>query len=253
MKIIPAGAIMVAGLVTGFALPLQAQEGNVSMGYFVTTDLANVVQLEEGMRGHVDWHAQQNDPWPGFIYQAMHGGVEYVWVSPNHSWADFDNPSVDSHADMVDFAERAGSHTTGIDIRTWVTWEEVSMSPAPDQVVPIWQVIEWDLRATAEGVEALRSAFGKVKAAFEQQGIPNRYTVNEVVGIDGGPQMFVAIAHDSMGELDEGEPGALQGLLAETYGHAEAIQITRTFEEYLTPTANRIWVLRPDLSHMPGM
>jgi hypothetical protein len=49
------------------------------------------------------------------------------------------------------------------------------------------------------------------------------------------------------------EPGALERLLAEAYGHADAVQIVRTFEKYLTPTASRFWVLRPDPSHMPGM
>lgn len=237
----------------GFALPLGAQEGNVTMAYFVTTDLANVLQLEEGIRVHVDWHAQQNDPRPGLVYQAMHGGNEYVWVSGGHVWADFDNPSVDPQADMADFAEAAGSHTTGLDVRTWVTWTDVSMPPAPDAVVPIWEVIEWDLKATSEGIQALRSAFEKVKAAFEQQGMEIRYTVNEVVGIDDGPQMFVAIAHDSMGEMDAAEPGSLDQMLAQAYGHADAVQIIRSFEEYLTPTASRVWVLRTDLSHMPGM
>ena len=223
-----------------FALPVQAQDRNVAMAHFVTTDLANAMQLEEGMRDHVGWHAQQNDPWPGMVYQAMHGGVEYVWVSSNHTWADFDNPPVDTQADMADFADRAGSH--------------VSLTPSGLLTsCPIWQVIEWDFDNTAEGYQAVRAAFGKVRGALEQQGGPFRYTVNEVVGIDAAPQLFVAIAHQSMSEMDGGEPGALERLLAEAYGHADAVQIVRTFEKYLTPTASRFWVLRPDLSHMPGM
>lgn len=237
----------------GFVLPVQAQNGDVAMGYFVTTDLGHVMQLEEGIRGHVGWHAEQNDPWPGFVYQAMHGGPEYVWVSPNHMWADFDNPPIDPQADMADFVQRAGDDVTGLDVRTWVTWSDQSIPPAPDATVPMWQVIEWDFKNTSEGAEALRAAFGKVKAAFEQQGESLRYTVNEVVGLDAGPQLFVAIARQSLGELDLGEPNGLERLLAEVYGHADAVQIIRTFEKYLTPTANRIWMLRPDLSHMPGM
>ena len=51
----------------GFVLPVQAQEGDVAMAYFVTTDLANVMELEEGMAGHVAWHADQNDPWPAWL------------------------------------------------------------------------------------------------------------------------------------------------------------------------------------------
>ncbi|MDX1647718.1 MAG: hypothetical protein R3304_11290 [Longimicrobiales bacterium] len=245
--------LALALVMLGFASPLKAQDGNVNMAYFVTSDLAHVLQLEEAIQDHVEWHAQQNDPRPGFVYQAMHGGVEYVWIYPDQTWGDFDNPPVDSHEDMVDFAEGAGAHTTGLDVRTWVTWEDVSMPPASDAVVPIWQVIEWDFKNTSEGLQIVRSAFEKVRSAFEQQGIAMRYTVNEVVALDGPPEMFVAIALDSMGALDGGEPGALESMLAQTYGHAEAMQIIRNFEEYLTPKAHRIWVFRPDLSHMPGM
>ena len=241
--------------VLALALPLQAQEGgDVAMAYFVTSDLANAADLEEGMRGHAGWHADQNDPWPGFIYQAVHGGVEYVWVSPNHTWADFDSPPVDGAADMADFAERAGEHVTSLDVRTWVTWTDVSMPPPADAVIPMWQVIEWDFRSTTEGYEAVRAAFGKIKAGFEEAGAPIQYTVNEVVALDDGPQLFVAIARSGgMAEMDGGDPNGLQQLLVGVHGHADALHVMRTLEKYLTPTSNRFWALRPDLSHMPGM
>jgi hypothetical protein len=245
--------ITLAFALLAFALPVQAQDGNVTMGYFVTTDLANVVQFEEGMREHVGWHADQNDPWPGLVYQAMHGGLEYVWVAGNHTWAAFGNPPVDPAADQADFAERAGAHATGLDLRTWVTWTDVSRPPAADAVVPLWEVIEWDLTATSEGISALQSAFAKVKEALDEQGAPLLYTVNHVVGIDGAPQMFVAIAHESLDEMDASDPGALESLLVGAYGHADGVQVMRTFEAFLTPTASRIWMLRTDLSHMPGM
>lgn len=246
-------SLAVASAIVGLGAPLQAQDRNVNMAYFVTTSLAHVVQFEEGMRAHVGWHAQQGDPWPGFVYQAMQGGPEYVWVSPNHTWADFDDPPVDPHADMVDFAERAGAHSTGLDARTWVTWTGLSIPPAPDAVVPIWQVIEWKFLNSAEGGQAVRAAFAKVKGALEGQGGAFRYTVNEVVAADTGPELFVAIAHQSLGEMDGGAPDALPQLLAQAYGHADAVQVMRTLETHLTPIANRFWVLRPDLSHMPGM
>ena len=114
-------------------------------------------------------------------------------------------------------------------------------------------MIEWDFKSTSEGYEAIRAAFSKVKAAFEETSAPIRYTVNEVVASDAGPQLFVAIARQSMGEMDEGDPDGLEQMLAGTYGHADAVHIMRTFEKYLTPTANRFWAFRPDLSHMPGM
>lgn len=213
--------------------------------------LEDCESLDPGAKRHE--HADMNDPWPGMVYQAMHGGVEYVWVSGNHTWADFDAPPFDPQADMADFAERAGEHVTSLDVRTWVTWIDVSRPPTADEVVPIWQVIEWDLKSTTEGIQAVHSAFAKVKAAADDQNLPLRYTVNELVGLDGAPQMFVAMAHSSMAEMDAAEPYGLQRLLAQVYGHADAVQIMRAFETYPTPTANRIWTLRPDLSHMPGM
>lgn len=80
----------------------------------------------------------------------------------------------------------------------------------------------------------------------------SQYSVNEVVNADVAPELFVAIAHHSLGELDAKGP-SLQMLLAEAHGHTEAVQIMRTFEKYLEPTAHPIWTLRQDLSYMPGM
>lgn len=245
--------LVLAFALLGLSAPVDAQDGNISMAYFVTSDVVNAGGLEEGMRGHAGWHADQNDPWPGMIYQAMHGGVEYVWVTNGLTWSDIGSPPFDPQADMADFAERAGEHITSLDVRTWATWMDVSRPPAPDAVVPHWEVIEWDLTQTSEGLQALQSAFAKVKEAFDAQGAPLRYTVNHLVGIDAAPQLFVAIAHDSLAELDANEPRALESLLAQAYGHAEAIHVMRTFEKYLSPTATRIWNLRTDLSYMPGM
>jgi hypothetical protein len=237
----------------GFAAPVQAQENNVAMAYFMTTDLASLEQLEEGMRGHVDWHATQNDPWPGFVYEAMTGGPEYVWVSPGHTWAEFDSMPIDPQADRADFVRRAGSAVASVDVRIWTTWQDVSIAPAPDAMIPLWQVVEWDFTSTYEGYQAVRNAFAKVKSAIEQQGTPFQYTVNQVVSADDGPQLFVAIARQSMSELDGGDPDGFERMLVQTYGHTEAAQIIRTFEKYLSPIANRFWVLRQDLSYLPGM
>lgn len=101
-------------------------------------------------------------------------------------------------------------------------------------------------------MEALRSAFGKVKAAYEAEGLPVRCTVNEMVGIDGAPQMFVAIALEPLSLMTGGEPDGFERLRAQVHGHADAVQLSRTFETYLSPIATRVWMLRPDLSHIPG-
>jgi hypothetical protein len=235
------------------AAPVQAQDGDVAMAYFVTTDTESVLELEEAIQEHVQWHAGQNDPWPGLVFQAMTGGMEYVWVTPGRTWGDFDSPPVDPHEDMVDFVERAGSSVMSLDIQMWSVWSDLSRSPAPDAMVPIWEVLEFDFVNSAEGREALLNAFRKVKDAMDGQGLPIRYNVNEVQASDTGPGLFVSIAHDSFGELDGGDPNGLQMLLTQAYGHAEGVQVIRTLEQYLTPTARRFWVLRPDLSHMPPM
>ena len=56
-----------------------------------------------------------------------------------------------------------------------------------------------------------------------------------------------------MAELDIGEPGDFERMLAQAHGHAEAVAIIRTFEKHLKVTANRFWILRQDLSYLPGM
>ncbi len=237
----------------GLVLPLQAQDGNVSIGYFVTAEISHAPQLEQAMREHTEWHASQNDPWPGLVYQAMTGGVEYVWVGPGHTWADFDNPPVDPAQDMAHFARTAGPHVATVDVWIWSLWEDVSIPPPDDEMIPIYEVLEFDFMDTAEGREALTNALAKAKSAIESQGLPFQYGVNEVESSDGPPTVFVALAHRSFAEMDQADPNGFQQMLTQVYGHAEAVQIIRTFEKVLKPRSRRFWILRQDLSHIPGM
>jgi hypothetical protein len=238
--------------VFAIAVPLSAQEGNLAYGYFVTADDADAPALEEGMRQHAAWHGEQGDTWTWVVYQAMTGGIpEYVWVSPGHMWADFDNPVIDEAADIVNWAKTGAPHSTTVTGTMWSTWTDVSRPPPAGEIVPIYEVLEFDLNATTEGREALLHTFGKIKDAMDAQNVPFQYTVNEVESSDEPPSLFVAIAHASFAELDGGDPNGLQALLLQAYGHAETAHLMRTLESNLSPISRRFWAFREDLSYMP--
>ncbi len=234
-------------------LPLHAQDGTLGIGYFVTAEVSHVPQLEEAIREHAAWHGSQNDPWPGFVYQALTGGIEYVWVAVGHKWADLDNPPIDPAADLAHWARTGGPHVATQEVWMWSLWEDVSIPPPEDEMIPIYEVIEFDFMDTAEGRDALMSALTKAKSAIESQGLPFQYGVNEVESSDGPPMVFVALAHRSFAEMDQADPNGFQRMLTQAYGHAEAVHIIRTFEKVLKPRSRRFWMLRQDLSYMPGM
>jgi hypothetical protein len=251
MKRLTRFALVLATL--GAIVPLHAQQGNLSLGYFMTADDAHAPQLEAGIREHVAWHRSQNDTWSWATYQAMTGGIEYVMVSPGHMWADLDNPAIDMAADLANWAETGAPHTATVEANLWSSWADVSMPPPVAEPVPVYEVLEFDYTATTEGRAALLNAFAKIKTAIEGGPVPLQYTINEVESSDEPPTLFVAIAHQSFGELDGGDPNGLQTMLAQVYGHVETMQIMRALEGYLSPRARRFWVFRPDLSYVPGM
>lgn len=70
----------------GLAVPAAAQDGNLSLAFFMTVDDANVPQLEEGIRRHNSWHQRQGDTWN---LSGPEGATHFV-VVPASSFAEFD-------------------------------------------------------------------------------------------------------------------------------------------------------------------
>jgi hypothetical protein len=237
-----AAALLLAG-------PASAQGGPVTMGHFMKVEPENVMAFEEATREHMAWHADRNDPWAWPVYQAMTGeGLEYAGLTPNHSWADFDDPPVPMDEDMAHWLDIGGDLVASIEASAWVSMEEVS-NPPTGAAPPIVQVYEWEITGNEE---ALMHIIQMYKEAVDEMGLDFPFGWSRVVSNEGPPRIFIAIWFNSFAELDQAGPGPMQ-IMAEVHGEYATRNAAEAAAAAWRSVGSRIWVLRPDLSYLPSM
>jgi hypothetical protein len=229
------------------AVPASGQGGNINMGVWVTVGMADVAKFEEAAAEHSQWHARQNDTWAWPVYQAMSGrSPEYVFVTPNHSWGDFDAPVVDMNADGAHWAESGARYSTSETIRFWEGLPDLGSPPADPTAFPIIQVIEFSI--SPGGENAILHGAAKFKEATQGQGT---YTWSRSASSDGPPTLSIALWYPNFAALGGGGPTP-EEILTAAFGATEAGQLMEAFNEAATVTSSRIWVYRPDLSYIPN-
>lgn len=243
--------LMAAATAVVTAAPAAAQEGPLVMAHFLDVELQDVPRFEEAAREHVAWHAEQNDPWAWPLYSAMTGkGIEYVYLSPGHTWADFDDPPIDPADDMADWLETGGEYVAGIETMAWVQIPEVSNLPDdPSYMPPIVQVFEWEITGNEE---AIMHIVGMYKEAFDELGMDGYFEWSRVVSNEGPPRIFIAVYFESFAEMDEEGPNPME-VMAEVHGEYAVREAAEAAGAAWTPTNSRIWTLVPDLSYTPSM
>lgn len=239
---------MLMALMGCMTVPAAAQSGDVSMAHFVKVQLADVPAFEEASREHMAWHADRNDTWAWATYQAMTGdGIEYVAITPDHNWADWDNPVVDPAEDYAHFIDVAGDLVQSMESMAWVPLSDLSNRPANPG--PIVQVYEWEVVGSEE---AIMHILGMYKEAVDEVGMDRPFTWYRTISNDGPVRIFIAVYFDSFSELDGGGPGPME-IMAEVHGEYATRTAAEASGAAWRTTGSQIWVMRDDLSYMPGM
>jgi hypothetical protein len=228
------------------AVPLRAQEGNLSLAFFVTVSDENVSEIEEAIRDHSDWHADQGDTWTWNVWEALGGENEYVYISGGHTWADLDTPHVDMAADQAEWEGNGARYSDTSEMQMWMDVPEFSRPPADQPAVA--QVIEFSMNPGGE--EAFAEAMNKLRAAFEAVQPDATYGVSQIVSGPEGRSGFVAIFGSAFADFDAMGP-ELPVILGQHYGEVEARVILEMISNAVTFRQQRIWAFRPDLSYAP--
>ena len=232
--------------VLALAVPARGQDGTISMGVWVTVPMTDVVKFEEQATEHAEWHGSQNDTWRWATYQAVSGNApEYLFVTPNHSWADFDTPAVDMNEDAAHWAESGAQYSTSETIRFWQNLPDIGNPPTDPTAFPIVQVLEFTLSGDESAV--LHGA-AKFKEASQGQGT---FTWARSIAYDGPPVISLALWYPNFAAIGVAGPTP-EEILTAAFGATEAEQLIDGFNAAASLTSTRIWAFRPDLSYVPN-
>src|SRR5271154_3096626 len=133
-KLLSALGIMLLTAVSGFA---QQTPGTVASLEFQTPKNGMVKQYEIGRKQKADWHKQQKDTQPLYVFETISGdntGTYLVGRLDQH-WTDFDKPAIPDAADTDEFNKAIGSYVQSVITRYYEYQPKVS-NPDPASTGP---------------------------------------------------------------------------------------------------------------------
>jgi hypothetical protein len=186
-------------------------------------------QLDDGYRGHLDWHARAGERWAWYLWEVLNGERAGLYVDGTfgHAWGDFD-ASVDPAGDGADGARNVEPFVTRPADHTWRLRPDLGGAPVDLEASRLVSRVEYRVRAGGDA--AFAAALRRLRAAAG----PRPYAVYELVSGGERPTYVVwtpAATWADLGQVAERTDDAVRALAsAASWARAE------------------LWRFRPDLS-----
>lgn len=246
-RCVAASALLVPLAMLGGAAAAEAQ-GNVSIAVEQYVLPGHMAAWEEAVKEHNEWHRDQNDPWQWIMYQAVSGDLsKFIIITPGHTWADLDNPPVDPGEDEADAMARIGPHASGARMGIGEVLADVSMPPPPDQLIQMAQVTDFRVKPGKDA--QFLNVLSMFHAAAQQVGGDLNFLW--IANRSGDLGMYtLAVPMEGLSEL--GAPGAPMEVMTAAYGPVQAQALADDCWNAVESSEENMYVMRPDLSYLPG-
>lgn len=247
-------AAVVAGLfVLPPAAPAGAQDepGAVTRWRLSTVRTGHDLQWEEAFRRHVDWHRRQGDTWTWRTYMIVSGDRlgQYLTMSADHAWADFDAPDVPEREHAADVSSRLGPHTESMRSGFWNEIRDFSRPPDAPPPFPLIQIIDYGVRPGKRAVfERNLAQFGE---AVDATGFDAAYLWFVKPHGGAAARTFTRIVpRANWASMAPGARSSYEAMTA-TFGEAGLEAWIAGFGESVEWLTSKFWRYRPDLSYTP--
>lgn len=240
-------------LCASYALYAQQQTpASIAALEFQTVKVGMAPQYETGRKQKADWHKQQNDPQPLYVWETISGDHTgtYVVGRLGQHWADFDKPAISDENDRAEFQKAVGNSVESITARYYAFMPKVS-NPDPEKVPSKFsEIVSFYVRY---GKDAdFRSAIGQICQATQKTKWPVNYEFFELV--NGGPAglYVLVLPHKSWADFeDKPDVKPFRDMLKEAYGQSDADSIVNRLNASIQQETSEILQFRPDLSYLP--
>ncbi len=235
------------------ATPAQDKPGNLAPLEFQKLKNGMVKQYEDGRKQKAEWHKQQKDPLPLYVWEVMSGEDtgSYVVGRLNQHWADLDKPAVPDQADLDEFNKVMGPSVQSVVSRYYETLPKVSSPPADNKMSKFSEIISYHVRYGKD------AEFNTLLAKITEGITKTKWPVNFVwlALANGGPgsSYVLVIPHDSWSDFGE-KPGMkpFRQMLTDAFGEGESDSIIKRLDSCVDGTTSQIDKFRPDLSYLPA-
>ena len=243
-------SVCIAGLLSVCATA-QQKPGNIAALELQTPKNGMVKQYEEGRKAKVEWHKQQKDTQPLFVFEVLtgEGTGQYIVGNFGLHWADLDKPSVPESADQEEYLKVIGPSVEKMTAAYYEFLPDWS-NPSPDSPKYI-EVTTIHLRY-GKG-DDFRSAVAKVHEADQKLKTPINPSWYRLV--DGGPggTYVLSSPHANWASFENNSNlKSLRDRLREAFGEQEATSVIEKLNSAIEGTYSYLVQPRPDLSYMPA-
>lgn len=212
-----------------------------------------MMQYEAGRKQKADWHKQQKDTEPLFVWQTLTGentGTYIVGRAGRH-WSDFDKPSVSDEADLVEYQKAVAGYVESMVARYYQLMPKVSVPMGGMEPPKYDEIFTFHVRYGKNS--DFQSAIGRVYDAAVKTKWPVHYEWYELAnGGDTGIYVLV-LPHSNWADFDD-KPDVkpFREMLKDAFGQSEADSIVDRIDHSVNSETSEIIQFRPDLSYMPA-
>jgi hypothetical protein len=243
------GGVLLAAVSTG----AQMQPGNLAALEFQTPKSGMVKQYEDGRKQKADWHKQQKDSQPLFVWEILSGDHTgtYVVGRVGQHWADLDKPSLPDKADLEAYQKTVAPYVQSLVARYYSLMPKVSNQPAGmTGPAKFSEVINYNVRPSADA--DFMSALARTDEAIKKTKWPVNYEWYELANGGRDGTYVLVIPHANWADFeDKPDMKPFRDMLKEAFGPSEAESIIKRFDSSVESTWSEIIEFRADLSYVP--
>jgi hypothetical protein len=231
----------------------QDKPGNLAALEFQKPKHGMVKQYEDGRKQKAEWHKQQRDPLPLYVWEVMSGDNTgaYIVGRLNQHWADLDKPAVSDQADLDEFNKVLGASVESVIARYYEVMPKVSSPGNTKPTDKFNEIISYHVRA---GKHAdFNSALGRINEAIQKTKWPVSYLWLALA--NGGPadNYVLVIPHNSWADFEEKpDMKPFRQMLTDAFGAEEADSIIKRLDGSVESITTEIDKFRADLSYLPA-
>ena len=240
-------------MLTAFSVVAQQQPGTLAALEFQKPKSGMATQYEAGRKQKAEWHKQQKDPLPLFVWETLTGdntGTYTVGRLGQH-WTDFDKPPIPDEADVAEYNKAVGAYVESIVSRYYEYLPKISNSSGGAMPPKFDEIITFYVRY-GKGSD-FRSAINRIYDAAQKTKWPLHYEWYALA--NGGPTgTYVLVLPRSSWADFEDKPDVkpFRDMLKDAFGQAEADSIVDRIDASVQSETSEIIQFRPDLSYLPS-
>jgi hypothetical protein len=246
-------AFAVAALAT-LSASAQTSTGNIAAIESQTPKAGMSQQYEQGRKQKADWHKQQKDTQPLYVFETISGDNTgtYLVGRLNQHWADFDKPAIPDTSDTEEFNKVIGAYVQSVTDRYYEFMPKLS-NPDPSSMGPAKFTELITFRVRRDKISAFRGALARLSEAIQKTKWPVHFEFYELVngGFDG--TFVLAEPHANWADFeDKPDVKPFREMLKDAFGQNEADAVYERLEGAIQSESSEILQFRPDLSYVPA-